>query len=86
MGDPITDYYGGDFDKETENLHHIHNIAKDFLERSNTGEINNVLLIVEDSDGFRLAHNEMEFTQAVGMTDIAKHILFHPEDIGEKDE
>jgi hypothetical protein len=61
-------------------------IAEDFLNLAKEGEIKNVLIVSEkEDDYFRIAHNEMDITHITGMTDIAKHMIFHPED-REKDE
>jgi hypothetical protein len=56
-------------------------IAEDFLKLAKDGEINNVLIVSEHDDEFyRIAHNEMGIAHITGMTDIAKHMIFHPED------
>jgi hypothetical protein len=56
-------------------------IAEDFMKLAKEGKINNVLIVSEhEDDCYRIAHNEMSIAHIVGMTDIAKHMIFHPED------
>jgi hypothetical protein len=61
-------------------------IAEDFLKLAKEGKIKNVLIVSEhEDDYFRIAHNEMGIAHIAGMADVAKHMIFHPED-REKDE